>query len=120
MLLDGGIIKIYNLSDRSTPGAMPHPQLELVTHEFFGERNIGYNRQYAAKGVNEQIDMLVRTWRNNRIHIGMYAILNDESQQYRIDNVQLLTDEDGLKVCDLSLSRLESCYDITGKITDNR
>ena len=114
MLLDGGIIKIYNLSDRSTPGAMPHPQLELVTHEFFGERNIGYNRQYAAKGVNEQIDMLVRTWRNNRIHIGMYAILNDESQQYRIDNVQLLTDEDGLKVCDLSLSRLESCYDITG------
>ena len=33
-------------------------------------------------------------------------------EQYRIDNVQHLLDEDGLKVTDLTLYRMEQNYDL--------
>jgi hypothetical protein len=34
------------------------------------------------------------------------------TEQYRIDNVQHLLNDDGLKVTDLTLKRLEDLYDI--------
>ena len=54
--------------------------------------------------------MLVRVWRDRNIRIGMYAVVGDE--QYRLNNVQHLLDEDGLQITDLSLQRLGENYDI--------
>ena len=41
----------------------------------------------------------------------MYAVTEDK-KQYRIDNVQHLLDEDGLKITDLTLRRLDKLYDV--------
>lgn len=119
-MMDDGIIKICDLTNLAPDGDMPMNQLTVLDSMYFGSRTVGYNRQYAAKGVNEQVDMLVRVWRNNTVHIGMYAVLtnyegqvNESGDQYRIDNVQHLLDDDGLKVTDLTLSRMDELYEIT-------
>ena len=118
-MMDDGIIKICDLTNLAPDGDMPRNQLTVLDEMYFGSRTVGYNRQYAAKGVNEQVDMLVRVWRNNTVHIGMYAVLtnyegqvNESGDQYRIDNVQHLLDDDGLKVTDLTLSRMDELYEI--------
>ena len=36
----------------------------------------------------------------------------ESGDQYRIDNVQHLLDDDGLKVTDLTLSRMDELYEI--------
>lgn len=118
-MMDDGIIKICDLTNLAPDGDMPRNQLTVLDEMYFGSRTVGYNRQYAAKGVSEQVDMLVRVWRNNTVHIGMYAVLtnyegqvNESGDQYRIDNVQHLLDDDGLKVTDLTLSRMDELYEI--------
>lgn len=107
--MDDGMLEIFEPGDASEAGNMPQESLTLLSTHFFGDRTVGYNRQYAAKSINQQVDRLVRIWRED-IRIGMVAVI--EGQQYRIDNVQHLLDDDGLKVTDLTLSRLEDLYDV--------
>lgn len=111
MLLDAGILSLYTLRNLSENGRMPVNKLVLFDKTYYGERTVGYNRLYAAKGVNQKIDKLIRIWRNESVEVNNYVILEDE-KQYRIDAVQHLYDDDGLKVTDLTLSRLEKFYDV--------
>lgn len=113
MLLNDGVLTVYTLENISASGRMPVEQLVQHSQHYYGERTIGYNRQYAAMGVNQQVDMLVRIWYDKTIRIGMYAV-DEDNDQYRIDIVQHLDDEDGLRVTDLTLSRLDKLYDISG------
>ena len=117
--MDDGIVKICNLTDDAQDGDMPAEVLSVKDSFYFESRTVGYNRQYAAKGVNESVDMLIRIWRDASIRIGMYAVLTDyegqenpDGDQYHIDNVQHLEDPDGLKVTDLTLSRMDKLYEI--------
>lgn len=112
MLLDSGILELYKLVNTAPNGNMPNEQLVYVDSAYYGERTVGYNRQYAAKAVNESVDKLIRIWRNESISAGMYVLLEDENQ-YQIDMVQHLLDDDGLKVTDLTLSRLEKNYELS-------
>lgn len=114
MLFDAGIINFYKLADTAEPGDMPQPKLISNKYAFYGERTVGFSRQYAAMSVNEQVDMLVRIWYDNSIKIGMYAVPED-GEQYRITNVQHLTDEEGLKVTDVTLTRLEQNFELNNK-----
>lgn len=123
---DAGICTICNLSNDAEQGNMPKEKLEPKDSSFFEERTVGYNRQYAAMGANERIDMLIRIWRDATIHIGMYAVLteyegqeNEKGDQYRIINVQHLLDDDGLKVTDLTLSRMDQLYEIITTVPDD-
>lgn len=111
---DDGVLTTCTLENTAQPGSMPVQKLVPVTTHFYGERTVGYNRQYAAMGVNEQIDLLVRVWRDSSIRIGMYVVMED-GNQYRIDNVQHLYDDDNLKVTDLTLRRLDELYDVAGE-----
>lgn len=111
MLFDSGTLWICKLEDSVKKGAMPKGKLVKVAEYDFGERTVGYGRQYAAKGVSEQVDMLVRIWQDRTIRIGMYALVNGE-EQYLIGNAQHLKDDDGLLVTDLSLQRLDDLYDV--------
>lgn len=111
MLFDAGMLAIYELKNTASPGEMPKEKLVYKTVHYYGERTIGYGRQYAARGVNENIDMLARIWEDRTIRIGMYAVTED-GDQFRIDMVQHLTDDDGLKVTDLTLSRLDKLYEV--------
>ena len=106
-----GHLTIYSLTNTAQPGFMPCEQLVEFCEEFYGERTVGVTRRYAALGADRQIDMLVRIWRNDGVKCGMYAV-PDDGEQYRIDFVQHTTDEDGLKVSDLTLVRLEDRYDV--------
>lgn len=120
-MMDAGIVKICTLTNAAEAGDMPKDRLvqaEGLVYQF-EERIIGYGRQYEAKGVNERVDMLIRIWRAP-VRIGMYAVLtdyegqvNEKGDQYRIDNVQQLLNDEGLKVTDLTLYRLDELYEIT-------
>lgn len=112
MLLDSGILEVCRLENNAPPASMPSEQLVPLSKHFYGERTVGYGRQYAAKGVSEQVDMVARIWQDRSVRIGMYVIF-DAGDQYRIDNVQHILDEDGLRVTDLTLQRLDDLYDVS-------
>lgn len=123
---DAGIVTICKLQNVASSGDMPGYMLvplkdedENVLTWGFENRIVGYNRQYQAKGVMERVDMLVRIWECPEVRIGMYAVLtdyngqeNEGGDQYRIDNVQHLTDADGLRVTDLTLYRMDELYEV--------
>lgn len=124
-MMDNGLCVICNLENTAAPGDMSKYVLRPVqdgdnTAEWqFESRRIGYGRQYEAKGVSERVDMLIRIWQAPA-RIGQYAVLseyegqeNPDGDQYRIDNVQQLTDDDGLKVTDLTLYRLDELYEVS-------
>ena len=120
-MMDAGYVTLCVLENVAEPGDMPKDALVPVDVYQFEERTVGYGRQYAAKSVNEQVDMLVRIWRAPA-RIGMYAVLtdyegqeNEDGDQYQIDNVQQLLDDDGLKVTDLTLRRVDRLYEVAGQ-----
>lgn len=125
---DAGIVKIYKLTNTAESGLMPKDRLtplkidDIELDWQFEERVVGYNRQYTAHGVGERVDKLIRIEDAPMIRIGMYAVLTDydgqenpDGDQYRIDNVQSLKDDDGLKATDLTLYRLDELYEITAE-----
>lgn len=125
---DDGVLYICDLINVSDNGNMPHELLNRVSKHWFDLRTIGVGRAYLAKGVNEQIDMLVRIDMNPNIRIGQYAVLGN-GDQYRITNVT--SGEEvfertkqvnslyyrqpkivGLKYTELTLERLDHNYDV--------
>ena len=112
-MLFNGVLKICTLQNVADSGEMPTEKLVVVSRHYYGDRIIGYNRQYAAMGVSQQVDRLVRIWRDENITVKQYALL-DDGKQYRVDMVQHLLDDDGLKVTDLTLSRLDDNFDVEG------
>lgn len=112
MLYDDGFLRLCALVDKSAPNAsMPKEQLIEKSRAFFGVRTVGYGRHYAAMGANQRIDLLVRSWYMPDAEAGMYVVL-ESGNQYRIDNVQHIVDNDGLRVTDLTLQKMEALYDI--------
>ena len=110
-MMDSGTCRIYTVTDAAENGEMPAPTLyEYGDYEWsFEDRMISYSRQYAAMGVDQQIDRIIRIWRTP-VRIGDVVVIGTE--QYRIDNVQPTLDDDSLQVTDLTLRRLEGNYDI--------
>lgn len=112
MLHDSGVLTICSVENSAASGDMAKEKLvKSDARHYYGERTVGYGRQYAAKGVSEQVDLLAEIWEDRSVRIGMYA-LTDEGEQFRIDNVQHKTDEDGLRVTWLTMRRLDDLYDI--------
>lgn len=123
---DAGMVTLCELSNTADKGNMPKDVLVKLRSHLFEERTVGYGRQYAALGVNERVDYLIRIWRDAGVHVGMYALLtdyegqvNENGDQFRIDNVQQLTDEDGLKVTDISLYRMDQLYEVIDSSSDD-
>lgn len=123
-MMDAGHIKVYSLTNTAGKGAMPVMTPTLVTEADFEEKTVGVTRFYAAKGVNEQIDLLIRIWRDPRIRIGMIAVVScsEYDGQYRVTNVEMTHENDnfksytktvGLKTSDITLQKVEENYDIT-------
>lgn len=110
-MLFEGTLRLCELQNVAEAGEMPRDRLVPVSYHYYGSRTVGYGRQYAAMGVEQRVDRLVRIWRNEDAHVRQYAIL-DDGKQYRVDMVQHMLDEDGLKVTDLTLFRLDENFDI--------
>lgn len=112
-MLFEGKVKICSLRNVSAQGRMPVELLVEKSEAYYGERVVGFSRQYAAMGADQRVDKLIRIWRDETINVKDYAVLDGiSSEQYRIDNIQHLLDEDGLKVTDLTLYRLEQNYNL--------
>lgn len=112
MILDHGTMEIFNIHECAAQGRKPQKVIRpLFEPCWYGELNVGYRRQYAAMGVSQQVDKLLRIWQERGITIGMVAVL-DDGVQYRIDNVQHLEDEEREPVTHLTLRRLDHLYDI--------
>lgn len=112
MILDDGTVEIFKIHEGAAPGGKPKRVIRpLFEPCWYGELNVGYRRQYAAMGVSQQVDKLLRIWQERGITIGMVAVL-DDCAQYRIDNVQHLEDEEREPVTHLTLRRLDRFYEI--------
>lgn len=128
MLYDSGTLTVCTLTNTAAPGRMPAERLVPMDKYWYGERSIGYGRQYAARGVNENIDLLVRIRHDRRVRIGMYAVLGN-GEQFRIDHVtsggayDYFSQFTGpmqsgqLRYTELTLSRLEHNYDVAEPVT---
>lgn len=111
MTLDDGVVQIYQLKNTAAKGNKPKYQLIEICRDYFGIKTAGSTRFFAAQKANTRIDMLIRTNRLETIGTaGLYAIIFGE--QYRVVQNQLVVNEDGLKMSDLSLERLEELYDV--------
>ena len=116
-MLFEGTLRLCELRNVAEPGEMPTEKLVVVSYHYYGDRTIGYGRQYAAMGVQQQVDRLIRIWRDENVTVKQYAIL-DDGKQYRVDMVQHSLDEDGLKVTDLTLFRLDENFDVVAEGVD--
>lgn len=111
---DAGLCTVCTLNNTAAAGMKPVEVLSPLFPAMYEDRAVGYGRYYAALGVNERVDLVIRIWRRTAVRVGMYAVLtmSENDGQYRITNVQHLLDDDGLKVTDLTLTRMEQNYDL--------
>lgn len=120
MIRDDGVLFICNLSEISINGNMPKEVLTKIAKYWFHIDTIGINRQYLARGVNQQVDLLVSIPFDNKIVIGQYVVLGND-EQYHIDMVSHIEDtptsrdskdKNFLRRTQLTLSRVENYYDL--------
>lgn len=111
-LQDSGTVFLATLENVALPGRKPVFKLTKYAKYYFEARTVGYARQYMARGVNQQIDLIIRT-NPAKANVGDYAILGN-GEQYKIDNIQhILEDTTGLKKTDFTLHRLEEFYELS-------
>lgn len=118
MAMDSGILFLCELNDIAEPGDMPKEGLTKIARHWYEERTIGMQRQYLAKGVNEQIDLLARIHFEPQAKIGLYAMLGN-GEQFRITNIANGKGVDGLRYTDLTLTRLEDNFDVADTSQSN-
>ncbi len=114
MTFDDGILNIYGIQNLAQPGDKPRVGLVLKSSHLFGFDTVGYNRYYAALKANEQIDDVVRIWRDRTITNHDICILED-NLQYKISLIQHIKDDDGLDITKLTLTRIDEKYEIIDK-----
>lgn len=109
---DAGTFFLCELKNVAEQGYMPVQRLVKVNRYWYRNKTIGYSRQYAAKGVNESIDLYIEVQGGADIRAGMYVILGN-GDQMRVDYVSHITgDTNSLKYADVTLSKLEKFYDV--------
>lgn len=112
---DQGILKLYSLTNTAGDGDAPLEKLVLVGTAYYAEKTVGYNRIYAARGADEEIDALVRCYNTEVPYSAKYVTLED-GNQYQISVKQKIVDEDAV---DLTLRRMEDYYDVSDEQSTN-
>ena len=125
---DDGTLFICDLVNQAENGEMPKEVLSVKNKHWFENRTVGFSRTYAAMGVNQRIDRLVRVDRDYSIQGGQYAVLGN-GEQFRITLVSHGEDKFertkqidskyyrqpvivGLPYTELTLVKLENNYDV--------
>lgn len=105
---DAGILTLCAITATAADGDFPGESLTPLCTSFYAERTVGYNRIYAARGADEQIDMVVRCFNTDVPYSAKYVKLED-GNVYQITVKQKIVDEDAT---DLTLVRIEDYYDV--------
>lgn len=105
-----GVLRIYTRQNVAAAGEMPVYRLvpKFSDEIYYEDRRFGHNRYYTALGHDQNITKMVRIY-DKQVETGDYAII--DGVQYLINPVQPDRDEDGLKIRDLTLLKLEDYYD---------
>ena len=114
-MFDGGLVKVYKITEISEPGDLPTEGLEFQSVYHFEERSIGMTRNYMAMQSNKQIDRLIRIWQDRAVDVGCVCLITDgidSDVQYRVASNQHQVNDEGLKVTDLTLEKVGNLYDI--------
>jgi len=109
MMLDSGVLTLYHAATTEAvrPGDRPEDSRTAYYTGWYGERVVGYNRFFAAQGVNTRVDRLVRILRPDEPVAGSDTALLADGYYYRVTQAQNNhDDESGEDVCDLSLERI--------------
>lgn len=107
MILGDGVVTIVRDKNVTEVGDMPRYEPQEILRSYYGEKTVGINRYYAAKGQNDRIDMLIQIQRTKDVQPSTDRACIDGTY-YRITQLQQVTDEDGLLMTDLSLERINS------------
>ena len=108
-MVDSGVLTLYTLENVAQNGRMPKEELVSALSAFYSERNVGVTRLYAALGVNQRIDMLVRVWNVEELPDGVLYCIPEDGKQYRVTLAQRQPD---LGAIDLTLERLDEKYGV--------
>lgn len=113
MLLDSGIAVILKAALVSKRGEKPKTEYtEEHGRSYYGEKTVGIQRYWTAKGHQATVDAVIRVQRDAGIRTDYRCRLIpfDDSatgEIYRILQVQQVTDEDGNPATDLTLERID-------------
>lgn len=110
---DDGVIRIYDVKNLSEPGEIPRKGLVYFESFSFSEDTLGITRFYEALRADQQIERVVKIYRDDRININQIAVMEDDTQ-YQIRMVQVAKDDDGIDIQKLSLERVSDPYEIAG------
>lgn len=112
MTYDDGILEVYRTTNIAENGAMPIEELALLHSHYFRYQRLGVTRYYTAQMAHKEIEFLVAIpdWWDVvvsdliRIKDGVTA---HEETTYRVQMVQPGTDEDGLRMTEITLERVK-------------
>lgn len=106
MLLDSGKCRIYSVKKLATGGMKPKKERTLRSEHYFGEKVVGVARYRAAMQNNERVDMVIRIWQDRTVRPNDECEI--EGDFYTVRQVQQTVDEDGLRVTDMELERMDA------------
>lgn len=122
-MFDGGLANIYKIGNASAAGDTPKEGLTFYQSFYFEEKTIGMTRAYAAMQADSKIDRLISIWQDRLVTDQCVCVVLDGSQfddgievgvQYRIVRAEHKTNNDGLRISDLTLERLDGgLYDVS-------
>ena len=117
---DDGILKVYTVSNIAENGSKPKKGLTLKEEFYFSFDVLGINRYFTALEAKIQLEHIVNIPGWSVVSPLDICVLEDGTQ-YRIQMIQPLLDEDGLRMTKLSLERISENYEFasTGNDTGN-
>ena len=108
MTFDDGIVNIYTVANTAAAGDKPVRGLQFLEAFHFGYDTLGINRYYTALQAHQQIEAVINIPGFNAVRVESVAVINGE--QYTVQMVQHMNDEDGLRFTRLSLERIGENY----------
>lgn len=110
MILDSGELAIWRGSNSAPAGSMPVLKYKVVCQSNYADRTIGVTRYYTAKQHDGRADVMVRIKRVYNVRedsdlVTLAPYSHEDTEAYRILQLQQVTDEDGLPATDLTLER---------------
>jgi hypothetical protein len=105
-----GHIKIYSAGNGASAGDKPTDSLTYKVTLSYEERTVGLKRFWEAQAFDVSIQRLIRCPYYKPVSSQDIAVGMD-GKQYKIVQLQVSADQ-GVKVMDLSLERIEKIYDI--------
>lgn len=110
-MIDGGEVVFYSVSNIAEAGKKPKKGYTKLNRYGYEERVVGVSRYSIAKQFDAQIEKLIRVPSAYELDTDCVAVLfpysHHERFVYKIYQIQQVSNDFGLPVTDVSLTKLE-------------